>query len=175
MDITVKAVDPRTDDNVRRVVTEAFGGPVEYGLVADLRDDPDAWLAGLSLGAFVGDELVGHIMFTRAHIGTEPAALLAPLAVTPAWQCRGVGSALVRAGLEAAEREGFRVALVLGHPSYYPRFGFKPAIPVGILPPYEVDPAEAWMLALIGRPGEPPGAAVVTVADAFRDPAMWRE
>lgn len=175
MDITVRAVDPRADDSVRHVVTQAFGGPVEYQLIQDLRGDPDAWLPTLSLGAYVGDELAGHIMFTRAWIGSEPTALLAPLAVVPESQGSGVGSALVCAGLDGAEKDGFSSALVLGHPAYYPRFGFRPAVPRGILPPYDIEPPEAWMVLWFGEDRTPPEPTTVTVAQAFLDPAMWRE
>lgn len=65
-----------------------------------------------------------------------PALALAPMAVRPEFQRRGIGSALVRAGLDSARSLGHRVVIVLGHPRYYPRFGFRPARPLGIDPPF---------------------------------------
>ena len=85
----------------------------------------------LSWVACVGSDLVGHVLFTpiaiRSEEGVSSGMGLAPLAVSPAWQRRGVGSALVRAGLDACRRASQRVVVVLGDPRYYGRFGFEPA------------------------------------------------
>jgi len=81
------------------------------------------------------------------------------MAVLPPYQKRGIGSALVRRGLENARDLGHRVVIVVGHPEYYPRFGFAPARPLGILAPFEV-PSEAFMVlglqpnALLGVQGQ---------------------
>lgn len=173
--IEVRPVDPDADTGVERVVCAAFGSDVEYRLVADLRGDPSAWMPELSLGAYEDEEIVGHVLFTRVVAGTVPAVLLAPLAVVPERQNAGVGTALVRAGLEAARAGGARLALVLGHPEYYPRFGFEPALPYGIEPPYPVDPAEAWMVVELvpGVLSEASGA--VAMSEVLLDPDLWRE
>ncbi|MBI3098214.1 MAG: N-acetyltransferase [Planctomycetes bacterium] len=70
--------------------------------------------------------------------GVHPALALAPMAVRPGFQRRGIGSDLVRAGLDRASALGHRIVIVLGHPEYYPRFGFRPARPLGIEPPFLV-------------------------------------
>ena len=100
-------------------------------------------------------ELVGHILFTRMAIKagdrSHSALALAPLAVLPAHQRSGIGSALVKHGLAESTRLGHRIVIVLGHPEYYPRFGFLPASRFGIRAPFEARP-EAFM-ALELQPG----------------------
>lgn len=172
--IDVRAVDPREDPGVERVVRSAFGSEVEYALIEALRDD-ESWIYELSLGAYDGETLVGHVLFTEARAGSASSVLLAPLAVAPERQRQGVGGALVRAGLDIARRQGAVVALVLGHVEYYPRFGFEPAVPHGILAPYPVHPAEAWMAVELAPDAFELAPGTVTVGDALMDPALWRE
>lgn len=174
-DVIIRSVDPRDESDVERVVDEAFSGHAEYELIAALRVDDDAWVADLSLGAYRGNELMGHVLYTPASVGGMPAVLLAPLAVVPAHQRQGVGGALVRAGLEAGRGTGAVLALVLGHPEYYPRFGFEPAYPHGILPPYAVEPEAAWMVSALVPGALDLARGTVTLAAAFRNRAMWRE
>jgi putative acetyltransferase len=114
-------------------------------------------------------------LFTRAAVGAAAAVLLAPLAVDPEWQKRGVGTVLSRAGLATAHAMGFGLALVLGHPEYYPHFGFEPAMPYGIEPPYPVEPAEAWMVAELTPGALDAASGPVGMSEVFLDPAMWRE
>ena len=161
---------------VAQVECAAFGGHAEAELVRALAQDAAAYLPELSLLAEDASGLAGHVLFTRARSGGGArAVLLAPLAVVPARQNAGVGSLLVREGLERVRQRGFEVALVLGDPGYYGRFGFTPARAFGILPPYPVDPEEAWM-ALELVPGALARAAgPVAVAKAFMDPVLWRE
>jgi len=83
---------------------------------------------------------------------------LAPVSVRPEWQRKGIGSALIRWSLDECRRDGHELVIVLGHPDYYPRFGFVTAMPLGVRCPFEV-PSEAFMLlelrqgALAGRNG----------------------
>ncbi|GAA1500025.1 N-acetyltransferase [Streptomyces bangladeshensis] len=117
---------------VRAIVLAAFETPLEADLVDALRADP-AWIEGLSLVAT--DEHgtpVGHALLTRCHIGDTPALCLAPVAVRPEYQRTSAGSAAVRAALAAAGSRGERHVVVLGHPAYYPRFGFTRASAHGI-------------------------------------------
>jgi putative acetyltransferase len=111
---------------VRSVLTAAFGGDEEATLVELLRDSGDAVV---SLVALVGDEIVGHVLFSRLAIRTNAGILsgiaLAPLAVLPAFQRRGAGSALVREGIRQLRARGEAVVIVLGEPEYYARFGFS--------------------------------------------------
>ncbi|MFJ6572785.1 bifunctional class I SAM-dependent methyltransferase/N-acetyltransferase [Streptomyces sp. NPDC091292] len=134
---------------VRAVNAAAFPTEDEAALVDALRADPEAWLPGLSYVAEAPDGTVtGHALITRCRVGDTPALALAPVAVLPAHQRRGVGSAVVRAVLDAVRaRGGDNLVLVLGHPEYYPRFGFVPASRYGIRPGFEV-PDEA-MMALV--------------------------
>ncbi|MEV4741232.1 N-acetyltransferase [Streptomyces sp. NPDC049555] len=117
---------------VREINLAAFPTSQEADLVDALRADP-AWIEGLSFDAVDGaDRPVGHALLTRCHIDDTPALCLAPCAVRPEQQRSGAGSAAVRAVLAAAEEAGERYVVVLGHPSYYPRFGFTRASAHGI-------------------------------------------
>jgi putative acetyltransferase len=133
---------------VSEVHRRAFGRPNEAKLVEALRRSP-GYIPELSLVAERDGHVVGHILFTVVHITNQtrqtPTLALAPMAVLPDCQRQGVGSGLVRAGLEAARKLGHRHVFVLGHPEYYPRFGFVPAAAKGIRCGYEV-PDEAWMV-----------------------------
>lgn len=135
---------------VHGVNAAAFETTAEADLVDALRADPDAWLEGLSYVAEAPDgTVVAHALITRCTVGGAPAAALAPCAVLPRYQRTGAGSAVVRAVLDAARARGERLVLVLGHPGYYPRFGFGPASAYGIRPSFEV-PDEAMMALVLG-------------------------
>lgn len=112
----------------------AFDGETEASLVTALRADA-GWLPALSMVAVVDDAVVGHVVCTRATVGDEPALGLGPLGVLPAAQRRGVGAALMHAVLGAADALDEPVVVLLGHTDYYPRFGFRPASELGIVPP----------------------------------------
>ena len=104
----------------------------------------------LSLVAVQDHKVVGHILFTPVAIRRDdaapvPALALAPLAVLPRHQRTGIGSCLVRQGLTACRRRNERLVIVVGHPDYYPRFGFQPARPLGLEVPFAVSD-EAFMV-----------------------------
>jgi predicted N-acetyltransferase YhbS len=109
----------------------------------------------LSLVEIVDEAVVGHIVFTRAGItgsGAEvSAALLAPLAVHPASESRGIRSQQVREGLRRLPEAGVDLVFVLGHPGYYPRFGFTAAGVKGFEAPYPIPQknADAWMVKVL--------------------------
>lgn len=123
----------------------------EAGLVDDLRA---AGALGLSLVAEAPDgTLVGHVAFSPVTVegrGADRLLGLAPLAVVPAWQGRGLGSALVSAGLEAARARGCELVVVLGEPAYYRRFGFRPAGAFGIAWEHPAPPDAFMAVALAG-------------------------
>ncbi|MFI9024927.1 GNAT family N-acetyltransferase [Streptomyces sp. NPDC053560] len=155
---------------VRAVNLAAFPGAEEADLVDALRADPGAWLDGLSLVAEAPDGTVAaHALLTRCHVGGRPALALAPCAVLPAHQRRGAGSAVIRAALDAARARGEHLVVVLGHPGYYPRFGFVPASRWGISAPMEV-PDEALMalpLDAAAPDARPVPGGVIRYAAAF--------
>ncbi len=144
--------------HIQRVNEAAFERPAEAALVAALR--AVGAVIG-SLVAEEAGQIVGHILFSPAQLISHsdsaitptsaptthsprevvnagastvkrPIAALGPMAVLPAWQGRGVGSQLVPAGLALCRAAGYDLAIVLGHTGYYPRFGFRPAPPLGI-------------------------------------------
>lgn len=134
--------------DVRRVVTAAFGRRAEAELVDKLRDT-DGFVPQLSLVADNSGVIVGHIMFTHITLESDPPArvlALAPVSVYPAFQNRGIGSALISRGLAIAEERGEPLVVVLGHPEYYPRFGFVRASTLGIKAPWPDIPDDAFMV-----------------------------
>ncbi len=104
----------------------AFNGEAEANLVDALRD---GGFVEVSLVAEIDDLIVGHILFSRLSIitrmGTVEAVSIAPMAVLPSHQRRGIGSKLVLTGLEACRERGHKIVVVLGHPEFHPRFGFS--------------------------------------------------
>lgn len=169
-----------TDDleAVLAVERAAFATAGESELVRELLADPTAGPL-INLLAFEDERPVGHILVTRAAIEGHDvrAMILAPLAVVPDMQGRGVGSELARAALAQAGEMGIQLVLVLGHPGYYPRFGFTPAGVHGIDAPYPIEErnADAWMVLEL-EPGIL-GAVSGTVraAETMMRPEHWRE
>ncbi|MCP2336331.1 GNAT family N-acetyltransferase [Actinomadura rupiterrae] len=150
---------------VREVVRAAFDTPAEADLVDALRRD-EAWIDGLSVVATTPDgEVVGHALLTRCHIGGTPALALAPCSVLPEHQRSGAGSAAIRAALQHAAEQDERYVVVLGHPAYYPRFGFTPASRHGIRAGFDV-PDEALM-ALSLNPARPLPSGTIRYAKPF--------
>ncbi len=144
---------------VRDVNRAAFPTSDEADLVDALRNT-EAWIPAFSFVAEVDGRVVGHLLLTRAALvaddGTEhPILTLAPMAVLPEWQGRGVGSALVRAAIERATAAGEPLVTVLGHPWFYPTFGFRRAREQGIEAPRPWRDA-SWM----ALPLNPAGAAL---------------
>ena len=129
---------------------QAFGGTEEARLTIELLADPSAQPV-VSILAEEEDRSVGHVLFTRVRIQSAEevaAAILAPLAVVPDHQGRGIGGELVKAGLNELAERGVALAFVLGYPGYYPRFGFQPAGIHGLQAPYPIpeEHAGAWMV-----------------------------
>lgn len=149
--LTIRPEVPDDRARIYDVVQAAFGRDDEALLVDALRES-SAYIPELSLVALEGVEVVGHVLFTRLIVreaAVERAALaLAPLAVRPARQNAGIGTALVQRGLADARALGHRVVIVLGHKHYYPPFGFQPAPPLGIHPSFPVDPEHFLVLGL---------------------------
>lgn len=151
------SVRPEADDDraaIHELTEAAFERAVEADLIDCLRAS-DAWVPGLSLVAETLDgQLVGHLLLSYVTLATvegpQEVLSLAPLAVDPAYQRRGVGGTLIRAALDAAEAREEPLVVVLGHPWYYPRFGFEPAIRSGIESPRPV-PDHVLMVRRLAR------------------------
>jgi len=156
----IRPETPEDVDSIRYVNEQAFGQENESKLIEKLRK---RGVLTISLVAIQDGEIVGHIAFSPVVLESEcssfEAITLAPMAVLPTYQRKGIGSQMVRAGLEECRRLGHEIIVVLGHPDYYPRFGFVLARPKGIDCEFEV-PEEAWMIlelregALAGRRGK---------------------
>lgn len=158
MNITTRIEAPEDREKVRQINIAAFGSPVEAGMVEALRESGEPVI---SLVAEIEGEVAGHIMFSPVTLVGEGQdkrlAGLAPMAVLPVHQRKGVGSALVIKGLELCRDEGYEAIFVLGHPADYPRFGFTPASRFDIKCEYDA-PDEAFM-ALELREGSLRGAS----------------
>ncbi len=153
-------------DAIWHVHERAFAPSMgEAKLVDELRAAGDL-VPELCLVADEDGEVVGHIAYSRARLDSGHEVLaLAPMAVLPQRQRDGIGSALVRESLDRAAETEFPLVVVLGHPGYYPRFGFEPGAEHGVLDPYGVPP-EAWMVHLL--PAYTSAArGLVTYAEAF--------
>lgn len=128
----------------------------------------------ISLVALVESELIGHVVFTPCSVsgGGDGVSLLGPLVVAAAWKRRGVGSALVRAGLDRLRTAGFDHVFVLGDPGYYSRFGFQRERAVASPFPLPEDWNEAWQSIRL-RDGAPRHQGKLRVPRAWDDPALW--
>ncbi|MFF3323849.1 GNAT family N-acetyltransferase [Streptomyces sp. NPDC002889] len=145
---------------VRDVNATAFATADEAGLVDALRQDAQAWLPGLSYVAETPDGTVAaYALLTRCRVGDTPALALGPVATAPAYQRTGAGQAVVRAVLDAARARGERLVVVLGHPEYYPRFGFERASRFGIKVTFEV-PDDALMALMLDGSGAVPQGTI---------------
>lgn len=152
---------------IRDIDLAAFDTPLEAHLVEALRAD-DAWIDGLSIvtAAATGDgRVVGHALLTRCHIDDTPALCLGPVAVLPDHQGTGAGAAAIRAALKAAEELGERFVVVLGHPPYYPRFGFTRASTHGIR--ITIDVPDEALMALTLDPTHPLPSGTIRYAAPF--------
>ncbi len=154
----IREEQPADAAAIRYVNQAAFDTSTEADLVDSLR------LQASPIVSLVADEngtIAGHILFSPVTLSSEPTLPimgLAPMAVLPERQRQGIGSALVRAGLEECRRRGVVALVVLGHAGYYPRFGFTPASAFGLVSEYDV-PDDVFMAlelergALSGRAG----------------------
>ena len=129
--VSIRLEEPTDVAEIRETNEQAFGTLVEARLVDALRGSPDS----ISLVATMDDRVIGHILFTPITIH-PPAAIraagLAPMAVRPTHQREGVGCQLVQAGLEECRQRGYAAVVLVGHPEYYPRFGFVPGHTKGL-------------------------------------------
>ena len=170
----MRVVRPETPEDytgIRAINQLAFQSDVEADLVDRVRRD------GTVIASLVAEEderIVGHILLSRLPIqtaaGQVPAAALGPMAVRPEYQRRGIGGDLIRAGLMACKSAGMAAVIVLGHPEYYPRFGFSAHLARRISSPYSGHGA-AWMAIELKPAVLSDHTGSVTYPDAWSDNA----
>ena len=165
-DLTIRPERDGDAEAIRSVVAAAFPTAAEAHLVDALRQQQ---AAVISLVADEGGQVVGHILFSPVTLDGADARMLglAPMAVRPDRQRQGIGSALVRRGLDASRERGAAAVVVVGHPAFYPRFGFIPASRFAVRCEYDV-PDDVFMAleltAGVLRPG-----GLVRYHSAFAD------
>ena len=129
---------------IQLVHEQAFGGLAEANLVAALRA---GGYIKVSLVATLNDKVVGHILFSpvviQCAVGSIEILSLAPLAVLPEFQRQGIGTALVKMGIEACKATRYSSIVVLGDPAYYTQFGFSPALACSLKSPF--GDSDSWM------------------------------
>jgi putative acetyltransferase len=144
MDVEIRPENRGDRDAIWHVNNAAFGGDAEADLVDALRG---SGFAELSLVAEFDGEIVGHILFSPVSIMTKAgmvdALSLAPMAVAPGRQRTGIGSRRVKEGLKICRQRGHAIVIVLGHPEFYPRFGFSAELAASLESPF--GGGEAWM------------------------------
>jgi predicted N-acetyltransferase YhbS len=152
--VSVRLEAPGDEPFVRAVELAAFTGPEEAAIVDRIRDDaPEGWRSLVAVDT--GGRIVGHLLMTPCPVEDEAGVVvgtviaIGPVAVEPGVQHRGVGSALMAASMSLAVARAVPALVLLGHPSYYPRFGFEPARGVGLLPPADAWPDVAWLARLL--------------------------
>lgn len=139
-DVVIREREPADDAAIRELNDLAFAGTFEGGLVEELRE---AFIDAVELVAVDDGMLVGHILFSALTVMVDddavPTLSLAPMCVHPARQRSGIGSALVETGLDLARHREWQAVVVLGHPDFYPRFGFSADLASGLDAPFEGD------------------------------------
>jgi putative acetyltransferase len=149
---------------------KAFGQIQEADIVDKLRANCDRLL---SLVALQDEKIIGHTLFSPVTIEGHPGILkgmgLAPMAVLPEFQRQGVGSELVKAGIEMLKKSACPFIIVLGHPEYYPRFGFEPASRYRIRSQWEDVPDNAFMILWLDKTVMDPASGVAKYRDEFNE------
>ena len=134
-------------EKIWKTNTEAFDTDAEANLVDTLRDSGTSFIS--LVAEECGEIIVGHILFTPVELTGDVSGLklmgLAPMAVVPKFQKNGIGSQLVKVGIEKCSTQGYDAIVVLGHAEYYPKFGFVPSVKYGIKSEYDV-PDEVFMV-----------------------------
>jgi putative acetyltransferase len=165
--LTIRPETGRDEAAIAEVTAAAFGKQREARIVDAIRRS-DRFVPELSLVAELEGVVVGHLMLSYVDLDDDSRRVLelGPMSVAPERQRSGIGSALVEEALRRADDRGEPLVLVLGHPTYYPRFGFRPASTLGIVPPPGVRD-EAFMAVPL-RAYDPSLRGQVVLPPAFR-------
>ncbi|MEG0277069.1 MAG: N-acetyltransferase [Coprobacillus sp.] len=140
--MNIRQANEQDYQEIYKVVKESFETALhtdgnEQDLVINLKDS-DVYIPELSLIAEVDNKIVGHIMLTETKVGDTTQLLLAPLAILPEYQNQGIGSKLILEAHKIAQQLEYDFIILVGHDTYYPRFGYRPASVYGILSPFEI-------------------------------------
>lgn len=176
MNVIIRQEEEADYKETEAVIKAAFKDEVESDqtedqLVAKLRQDSE-FIPELSLVALdeTGGAIVGHILLSKIYIVNEDERVislaLAPVSVLPKYQNQGIGKALIEHALEVAKSLGYESVIVLGHPDYYPKFGFKKATHWGIKAPFDA-PEEAFMALSLKGTGLDGVSGTVEYPEAF--------
>jgi len=163
---------------IRAINLKAFGQSLEGEIVDKLRDKCNPFV---SLVAESGNDVVGHILFTPVFIKVLGKSVegmgLAPMAVLPEFQKKGVGAALVKEGLERVKQTQCSFVIVLGHPEYYPLSGFKPVGKIGFEAPYPIPEkdSDAWMIQTLKSDVIGTYSGKIICANKLNKPKYWQE
>jgi predicted N-acetyltransferase YhbS len=146
--LTIRQELPGDAAAIERLHERAFG-PGRYARTAFRLREGKGADAGLSFASHVGTFLVGSVRVTPILAGGQPALMLGPLTVDPAFEGRGIGAALMNTAIEAARVQGHALILLVGDAPYYARFGFKPVPPGQLMLPGPADPGRFLALELV--------------------------
>ena len=164
--IVIREETPEDIADIHRINEAAFEAPEEAKIVDTLRENcPNI----LSLVAEENTAVVGHILFSPVAEQSVDGMGLAPMAVTPEKQCQGIGSMLVHEGLNILKNRGCPYVIVLGHPEFYPRFGFEPASKHGLRSQWDGVPDEAFMIIVWDQETVEGMSGVVSYRDEFSE------
>jgi len=148
--IAIRSENPKDYDVIYEINKQAFNGEIEAKLINTIRNSNN-FIPDLSLVALKDKKIVGHILLSQAKIknkeAEKPILILAPIAVLPEFQRQGIGSLLVKTGLEKCKNLNHNIIVLVGYPDFFSRFGFLPARNKGLEPSLKGDiPDEAFMV-----------------------------
>ncbi len=143
--MSVRRANPEDNEQIKKLYQKAFDTDAEAILVESLRE---SGVPNVSLVYEDGKDIVGHILFTQVDLDGDDSGVriagLGPMGVLPRDQYRGIGSSLVKAGLDECKSDGYGAAVVLGYTTFYPKFGFVPSVKFGITTTFNV-PEDVFM------------------------------
>ena len=179
IDLIIRETSPADLQEILYVEQEAFHRDSEPQLTKDMLSDHSAQ-PYVSLLAYIDNQPVGHILFTHARLTNNPkveVSFLAPLAVLPEFQRQGIGGALIKRGLEILSKSGIDLVFVVGHPQYYPRYGFTSASKLGFESTYSIpkEAADAWMVKELRSGIIDSVSGKVICCDVMNKPEVWRK